>query len=313
MSFLILSILISFNSWADFNLSEADCTEIKIDTSNMPKNNNQADLQWCFAFSTSDLLSFKEKIKFSAFDIAINYHNKRHYDSKILNLASRPGRPVEAMDLAITKSDGLCLEDEVNFTNGDWLKLGQVFQDLVTPTKNISEILCDKKLDEHKLNLSCSDSFNSLDNLMPEKRAEAFLNLQCKSRYKVKQKYNAEFMGTNDSVTPEMIIEKADEVLTTGNPLTLVYSSELLLKGVNYKGIPDHASTIVGRKYNPTSGQCEYLVKNTWGSNSCDTKSEPSIKCEQGNYWVPRTALRNNTNYISWLSEVNTTTVFINK
>jgi hypothetical protein len=312
MPFLILTILISLNSWAG-NLSESECTEIRIDTSNMPKNNNQADLEWCFAFSTSDLLSFKEKIKLSAYDIAINYHINRHYDSRISNVASRPGRPVEAMDLAITKTEGLCLEDEVDFTNGDWIKLGHIFQAIVTPTKNMSDIICDKGINETKLNVSCSDSLNNLDTLVPEKRAEAFLNLQCRNRYKVKNKYKAQFMGTNDLVTSEMILAKADEVLSKGDPLTMVYSSEMLLEGVNYKGTPNHASTIIGRKFNPTNGQCEYLIKNTWGSDSCETKSTKTIKCDQGNYWVPRTTLNNNTNYISWLSEVNTSTASINK
>ncbi|MBC7714327.1 MAG: hypothetical protein H7177_13365, partial [Rhizobacter sp.] len=75
----------------------------------------------------------------------------------------------------------------------------------------------------------------------------------------------------------------------------------LLSSGVNFHGKPDHESTLIGRKFNPESGQCEYLIKNSWGGGDCQQTS--SIKCEDGNFWVPRTALKNNIDSATWLKE----------
>jgi hypothetical protein len=286
-----------------FNLDANDCSEYKIDTSNMPHNNNQADLQWCFAFSSSDLISFKEKTRLSAYDIAINYHNNRSYDLKISDFTLRPGRPVEALELTIMKENGICLEDEVNYTNGDWAKMSHMIQSLNSPEKKLSEIFCQNKINDPETHINCLKNLDVLDLLPVEKRAAAFLDIQCQNRFKLKNKYTAHLMGTNDTVTPEKILEKTDYLLSIGEPLTMVYSAEMLSSGVNFKGTPNHASTVIGRKFNQSTGQCEYLIRNTWGTSSCENKSTKSIRCENGNYWVPRTTLKNNTNYISWLSD----------
>ena len=53
-----------------------------------------------------------------------------------------------------------------------------------------------------------------------------------------------------------------------------------------------HGSIIIGRKRNPKSKKCEYLVRNSWGT-SCN--SYPDLECESGNIWVPETNLFRNS------------------
>lgn len=284
-----------------FNLDQKDCTEYKVDTSNFPLNDNQGNLEWCFAYSSAHLLSHEEQVKLSAYDLAVTFHNSKNLPDTV-NFTVTPGSPIETLNLAIKKTNGVCLEEEVNYTQGDWATLSSMVKNLHDANKKLISIFCENKFNEQEtLTNFEADVLRVLDQLSPTKRADAFLNIQCKKRHTFSKNYTAHRMYAPDT-KPEKIIEKVDELLSKGKPLTIVYSAELLSSGINFKGKPNHASTIIGREFNPLNGQCEYLIKNTWGKSSCENTSTPSIRCVDGNYWVPRTALKNNSNFISWLT-----------
>jgi C1A family cysteine protease len=280
-----------------FNLSSDKCTDIKIDTAHMPKNNNQLDLSWCFAFSATDLVSFKEEKRFSAYDAALLYHSDarnmvENKKNKPTDYTDEGGYTRLSLELMLNSGKGLCLEEDTNFTGGDWVKLSNLIQNLARPGKTLKTIICENQFGEREAlkNLS-EDMINVLDKLSAEKRAAALLDIKCKNRHEIKKKLSVELSSKFQGVSQDSIILKIDEVLETNNPLSIVYFSDLLGKGVNSIGSPDHASTLIGRRFNSTSGQCEYLIKNSWGDGCSAAKS---IGCENGNYWVSRTALRNN-------------------
>jgi hypothetical protein len=59
-----------------------------------------------------------------------------------------------------------------------------------------------------------------------------------------------------------------------------------------------HSILVVGSR--SENGQCQYLVRDTYGSHSCDRKRNgepwyhPSLECEGGQVWVPKEALLKN-------------------
>ncbi|MDO9182937.1 MAG: hypothetical protein Q7U04_11045 [Bacteriovorax sp.] len=289
-----------------FNLKEENCSEFKIDTSNMPDNNNQKSLEWCFAYSAVDLISFAEKKKFSIYDLALLYHNQNQVQSKtkqLVDYTKEGGNASVMLKNIFASPKGLCLENEVNFTGGDWEKLSETFLKLTSPDKKLEQIICENQFNEKEIfsNLS-ADIIKALDKLSAEKRAAALLDIKCQNRQKLSKKYKINESANYNGSTNKTIIEKIDEVLAAGIPLNISYAGELLLSGVNFVGEPDHASTVIGRKFNKASGQCEYLIKNSWGA-VVDCQSTSSIKCENGNYWVPRTALKNNIRRATWLTD----------
>ena len=290
-----------------FNLDKEKCTTIEVDTTHMPQNNDQGNLGWCYAFSATDLLSFYEKKKFSAYDVALfqkNFSLKNTYDPNI-EYADEGEYPSDAIrDILLNNSKGLCLESEVNFTQGDWFKLSELIYNLTKKnSKNLQEIICENKFNEREVFKDFSDDIlNILNKLAPVKRASATLDLMCKNRTKLQNDYKIHEAWINDpkaKTTREYIVEELDKVLSNREPATITYASKLLTKGVNSIEEADHASTVIGRKFNEASGQCEYLIKNSWGGGDCQRTS--SIKCENGNYWVPRTALKNNIREITFL------------
>lgn len=45
-----------------------------------------------------------------------------------------------------------------------------------------------------------------------------------------------------------------------------------------------HSSTIIGRRFNEETGRCQYLLRNSWGTD-CSVYPD-SMECEKGNIWV---------------------------
>jgi len=80
------------------------------------------------------------------------------------------------------------------------------------------------------------------------------------------------------------IFPNIDEQLTKGNILGLHYKAQMLY---NFKGnamVGNHASSIVGRRFNPKTMSCEYLLRNSWGK-SCGMYDE-HYECKDGHVWI---------------------------
>lgn len=104
--------------------------------------------------------------------------------------------------------------------------------------------------------------------------------------------------------------QRIDDALEKSNalPVGIAYCSEVLKKGLGYRGLAsggckkkdDHASLIIGRRPNRTGTDCEYLVRNSWGT-SCKQYSK-DWDCESGNIWVDQRALFNNLKSVTTVS-----------
>lgn len=291
-----------------FDLPESKCTTVEIDTSNMPKNHSQKNLRWCFAWSGTNLLSFNEEIPLSFYDMASQYHLYREDRKDDLkknpkqNFGLSAGAPVEALEI-ILSGKGICTEAQTNFANEDWGANAKVVMDLIAPEKSLNEIAC--KHDLFKIesikNLS-SNIINVLGKLSSDNKLAVFLDLVC-DRHQLKKKYETHLVETGDGVTPENLMSELDGALEIAHqPVSVGYSSDVLSMGQNFVGTPDHESTVIGRKYNKEKGQCEYLIKNSWGDD-CDNVA-PSIKCENGNYWLSRTTLQKNSEDLHWITPI---------
>jgi aminopeptidase C len=46
-----------------------------------------------------------------------------------------------------------------------------------------------------------------------------------------------------------------------------------------------HAVSLVGRRFNPVTQSCEYLLRNSWGKKCTDTYSS-NYECKDGHIWI---------------------------
>ncbi len=294
------------------NIPEADCLESSVPTQNLPKNSNQNQLSWCFAWPVADLISFHEEVPVSAYDVAFQYHNDhdvREYNSADKTVANKKtteigGEVHTSLKIALG-SKGLCLESETNYFNGDWEKNSEFIKALSDSPEKFSKAICELGLtDVQPFKDIDKDVMDILNKLSSDKKVAAFMDLVCKKRHVVKNDYRLlnQYLG-RPGVTKEKMMSRIDGLLDNNLPIAIGYDQKILDHGVNYQSeIADHASTLIGRKFNKKNGQCEYLIKNSWGTE-VDCQHTSSVRCENGNYWVTRTSLKNNLTDIVWLEK----------
>lgn len=294
-----------------YELPEESCTEVKVSTDKMPKNSNQNNLGWCFAWTAADLISFHEDVKVSAYDIALQYHNSDEtkessasFYKPDVKVTDRGGFTLDAVRIA-SGPKGICTEESTNLMHEQWDLNSSLIQMLIDSEKSLHENLCSFHIYARNLFSGINpDIVKILDKLPNDKKWAALLDIGCRERHIVKNEYRLlNLYLDRPGVTKDKIIDRLDKVLSKNEPVTIGYDSQLLYSGQNYIGKnTDHASTIIGRKFNRATGQCEYLIKNSWGSAD-DCQKTSSIRCEKGNYWVSRTSLRNNATEVTWMEK----------
>lgn len=295
--FLILFILLSSSAYALDN-----CSPVSIDTKFMPKNNNQGDLNWCFAWASTDLISYYEQEQLSAYDFASQYLYKlsKYSDSnEVKNLTSVGGDVSQALILVLKSKRGLCLEKDTDYADGDWEKVSKMLIELGDPDTKIKTVICEKGYQKSEpFNDMSKTVVKILDQLSSNRKLSALMDVSCIQRYKFKNKYGVGSVKI-ENASPAYIMKKLDALLDSNTPATANYDSNMIVNGPDYKKVTiDHASTVIGRRFNPETKQCEYLLKNSWG-DGCPRKE--TFKCSDGNYWIPADTLKNNIGDLNWL------------
>ncbi len=299
-----ISIILLIQSLTPANAQDQSvpvkCEEKLVSTANMPKNNVQGNLNWCFAWTASELLSFYEETPLSSYDLALQYHTHDDLrDDEVKDYTQVGGDNDIALVVAIQSTKGLCLEKDTDFTNGDWARLSELFKKLSSPKKTLKEIVCQNKLidTEPFVDLQ-SDIFEILNKLSHDKKVAALLDVTCKNRHRLKYRYGTGGRDIRDMPEEKLMI-KLDELLSKKEPATVSLDIDFLSKGPDYKRKDDnHSATIIGKRPNQKTGECEYLLKYT-GGNKCP--KNPVISCVDGNFWVPKKTLENNIYRINWL------------
>lgn len=275
----------------------SECLNIDINIKNMPENNDQSNLSWCFAWTATDLLSFSEEKKLSSYDLATQYHEQ--YSTA--ETTKHGGKPSAALMFAILNSDGICYEKDTNYTNGDWSKLSELIKDLGDSDKNLADIICKNNYQANPAfkNLSI-EVFHILEKLPNDKKLATLFNTTCTARHSLANKYEVNTFYSNlDGL--DKVINHLDHTLDLNQPASIGYDIDALLKLPEEKSHPyKHASTIIGRRLNKATNSCEYLIKNSWG-DACPKKSK--VDCHKGNFWVTKDNLKKSISEVTTLKK----------
>lgn len=265
------------------------CTAINVSQELGPVR-NQDSIGWCYAFAAADVLSYKLKKKISAADIAVNYNN---------NLFTTPakyvgykagsfegGFPSGALEGALEK--GLCLEKDLPSEDN----IHGEFQDLITVIDRVGrdEITSSsapncERVYQYSKHVFPNVNTKDLENILRTSTRANFIDRMadhtCKERIKSDLKVSSPWNFTEGSLGDEI-----DEQLKNKNPVILSYDATGLTDRRDYSEKGMHASVLVGRRFNEQTGQCEYLLRNSWG-RSCGFYDR-SYQCKEGNLWIPK-------------------------
>jgi hypothetical protein len=311
MRFLIIIFLLSFSLVLQAQDANT-CSDVSIDTSKMPKNNDlNFQEAWCLFWTSTDLLSFYEDEPLSSYDLALQYFNDERIRSNqfLPESVVDTGGNITAALIVGQSSKGLCLESQTNFTNSDWAQLSVMFKKLTDPKKDLITIMCENHL-QNSLPFSqiSPDILKIINQLSADKKAAALLDLTCGQRHTFKNKYGVG-NRTIETFSDAKVMEKLDEMLSDHKPVSASYDYEFVKSGLGHTrslGANDvaHASTIIGRRMNPVTANCEYLIKDSVG-NRCPKKTIYECNKANGQMWVPRENLQKNIYEVNWLIKKN--------
>lgn len=311
--FLFFTLLAYHNVFANSAAEISSCYDVDVRTKLSEEkkqffssSRNQGDTNWCYAYTTADLLSFETEQPVSAMQIAVNYNSRlssfdrlwRKIESWISNyeLAIWDGGFVSVALKAIMKQDypGVCSEKALPSSIGteNFKKTMADLKNFIVTKKlldenllqEISRIFVKLPVDQLKASLEEAQKNNmSIDELM-----KRLVHSACQGHYfnlkkkKVKN-YNRWFANLQEVLSRN---------LNQMRPMGLIYDStyshkvlpeeKTILTGM----VPDHATIAIGRRWNNEAHHCEILIRDSFG-NKCDKLDLNKVICNQdGTFWI---------------------------
>lgn len=309
---LLVVCLISFSTFA------SDCSYIDLRNENLGANRNQENQSWCYAYTVSDLFTYKLGLeKVSSADVAITYNKtpipraQRKLYEAVYRLTN-PGRVqyehvtgFMAIAAKAIQHRGLCLESQL--PSGTLTRVteknGEVKEELVRMKEATHEIhlirLAVKKALRRNRpydqsvwykfpGVNKTTFFATIAGLKKDQIFYAFTERACENkRIAVNDQLKVRYAVKNAG-----IFQLIDEQLEKSNIVGIDYDG-VILENIDVKG-PKldslHASSIVGRRFNINKNRCEYLIRNSYGS-SCE-KYDPRVECDHGNLWMDKAVIQ---------------------
>ncbi|MFM6930381.1 MAG: C1 family peptidase [Bdellovibrio sp.] len=250
---------------------------------------SQDSMGWCYAFTVADLVSYKLKKQVSAADIALSYNQGVLSDTLRIFGSTEDqfsgGFTTSAFKSA--KKAGYCLEKDLpsEDNSGADLKTRLTAVDNMGRLAVNGQVSCDqfyKKASSMFPNVKIEDMRAILSQSSRDDYFKKLVDKTCKNRISGQNLDMAYMLNLDDS----SFGKKIDAQLSAKNPVEFAYDSSILEDARGKEGRTDHSSVIVGRRFNQSSGQCEYLIRNSWGK-SCGFY-DSSYACEGGNVWIPK-------------------------
>ncbi len=254
---------------------------------------NQDSVGWCFAFTSADLLSYKMKKKISAADVALSHFNREQSPLKRWWSGKKQSEYEGGFEwdaIAAAANNGLCLEsnfnsedngvnqvsgalDRIQAIKDTWAPYitGACQEDLRTiralfPQISLSDV-------NHAILMSTRSSFVS------KLASEA-----CEPREKVKVVAKVtKAIGLDKTA----LFTEVDKQLNAQNPSALEVNGAVLKDASAIEHFANHSVMVIGRRFNEFSGQCEYLIRNSWGPGKF-THDPTYERDEKGHVWIPK-------------------------
>lgn len=303
-SAFILVMVLAQNSFAAGTCENVDLRE------QLGPVQNQDGTGLCYAYTAADLVSFKMGRRVSPLDIALQYTKRRDEimwrgaGNKYLNqIEDERKKDIfhggwVRYALQYSNDVGFCADEKINSS-----EVGRdrgLYKGLV----NLNQLTL------HQYNLDSSNGsscgkFAEIQKIFPgvsmrelqdaANRSNVMdiganvSNEACEPRLTTKTPVR--FKNLHNEGNPSEILrssdfDQIDRVLNSKQPVSLsIFMDKVYSFGKSsIANQPRHAITLAGRKYNPATGKCEYILKNSWGPE-CDRYFK--VRCENGYLFIP--------------------------
>jgi len=312
MKLLLTSLLVLLSLLAP--RAQAACTSLDLRNETLGEPRDQKNVSWCYAYTISDMVAHHYHLpRLSAADIAITYNHSplaekqrklyevyfKMFRPELLNTEHTTGFMQVA--LKTTFARGVCLEKE----------FPSDFLTRITTQENTSEqVPMAQAIREIHLQKESRDStsyyaFPNVDRaayfqfLAGSDIHDLFFNISeqaCKnSRFQDFGK-----MAPVHHYKNKKSLGEIDQILEGGDIAGIEYFPTFLYN-LDAKIWGLHTSSIVARRMNEKTQSCEYLIRNSRGSDC--SKYDARLECENGHIWVPGDLLKSRLISVSHFEE----------
>ena len=256
--------------------------------SRIPEIRDQDTVNWCYAFTTADLLSYYTGENISALALSVKNYQELLSENKttFFELVDH----FDSMENFLDKVKGhnLCTEGQINSEDLSYnLNLGPSAK--LRETLETIESFYDKQQTPEQFFCIHQDHFQNLfstlniedfiDILSTQNKNTVFIELAnraCNKENSISWPSDLKFKF---SKSPSL--DEIHKTLGKRDLVAVVYDIGLIASDME-RG--SHISTIVGRRYNSDKKQCEFLLRNSWGG-TCFPQYK--YECEGGYLWIP--------------------------
>lgn len=307
MKFLITLLPLLFS----FNIAQAESCETVDLRDQLGPILNQDGTGLCYAYTAADIVSFKVGKRVSPVDIAMQYVKRRDelmyrkgLNSKYLNEINSDRKNdishggFVRYALSYSQEAGFCEDSKINSNNF------RTDRDLFRGLVNLNQL----SLQEYSLNDSSTATCSKLSQIQKIFPGVTMADIQntanqsnlmnvgakianeaCEPRFKTTTPLrfkNLSNPGARNEILTNSQFNEIDSVLSKKQPLSISIKMDKIYNfgRSSISTQPRHAITLAGRKMNPATGKCEYILKNSWGPE-CDRYYK--VRCEGGYVFVP--------------------------
>lgn len=261
-----------------FSTSGYTCSEIEnlYDSEILGKRQVQYDSQMCYAFSIAHALSIVTQQRVNPYHVALEFKtmtgNPLFFNELDFLLGARPSDYNSNFIHRLTGA-GVCTQDLDQEIERLFKK--ENFDSALA--KKRQAYLSSKRVDDNDLlRVDLFLSRKIVNTVVNE------INLTCReNRYYISRLRAIDF-SISDEVELDELSTFIDHFLSRENPVIFNTSNKIF----NQEAQGYHSMTLVGRRFNDTKRECEYLVLDSSIDKNCSSYGEDAkLDCENGLYW----------------------------
>lgn len=307
--FIFIFILIS-GLESQALISEAECPSVDLTTEfEFGPVRSQRQLGWCYAYATSDLVSYRVGRTVSPFDIALSvYKNRDHVrEGKALRISTLSGANIKETLLAIQQY-GVCdgsrfsAEGEIAARNLPKVEtmILEIFNEFASGRPNEAALLESIRASAvtWRTVFPSTSSEELLDALATMKNEPnpifSLVDTICGERLRLPEMKYGWDASANKVVSMRAQLEKR-------RPLYISYS-EKSIDNLDQVGRFGHASSVVGMRFDKISQKCEFKIRNSYGA-AWPQKANKRLegKYADGYVWLDEENMNRITGIVAWI------------
>ncbi|MEK2689344.1 hypothetical protein [Bdellovibrio sp. GT3] len=279
------------------------CSTIDLRDKTGPVRNQGMD-GWCYAFTVANLVSWKSGKDISAAAVAFGYSDNGYHDLYRMlganqNFITNQGFTTAAF--RASKSKGFCLESELPSegfngieTNVPLAVLDRMGKEVING--KISKDDFNKVAAKAFPNLTAAQINEVLGRASKSTYFNKLVRKSCEHRVSAKDMEMSFF----NNLDAKKFGKELEQHLAEGRPVEIGYNGHFFTHPHTPSGLAYHSSILVGRRMNAKTGQCEYLLKNSYGK-SWKPAAVDEFDSEGGYAWVPKSRMIEATRNASYV------------